>query len=141
MKTTSIALCLFFIVTAGLVGVSRRIEAAPQTTDGVPTFTRDVAPILYANCVTCHRPGEIGPMSLLSYQDVRPWARSIAKKVDDGVKLLNDPVSVAEVQSFFADHPIEQATKTLEQILERQRVNPALRQRDAAPLAAELRAD
>jgi hypothetical protein len=80
MKTTSIALCLFLIVTAGLVGVSRRIEAAPQTTDSVPTFARDVAPILYANCVTCHRPGEIGPMSLISYQDVRPWARSIAEE-------------------------------------------------------------
>ena len=39
--------------------------AAKQAAD-VPTFNKDVAPILYANCVTCHRPGEIGPMSLLS---------------------------------------------------------------------------
>ena len=46
-----------------------------------PTFTKDVAPILYNSCVTCHRPGEVAPMSLLTYQDVRPWARSIRTKV------------------------------------------------------------
>ena len=46
-----------------------------------PTFTKDVAPILYASCAGCHRPGEVAPMSLLSYDDVRPWAKSIRKKV------------------------------------------------------------
>jgi mono/diheme cytochrome c family protein len=56
-----------------------RTAAAP-----VPTFTHDVAPILYKNCVVCHRPGEIGPMSLISYQEVRPWARSIRKKTGEG---------------------------------------------------------
>ena len=48
-----------------------------------PTFTRDVAPILYKNCVTCHRPGEVAPMALLSYEDARPWAKSIRNKVTD----------------------------------------------------------
>src|SRR5207248_410055 len=42
---------------------------------------RDVAPILFANCVTCHRPGEVAPMSLLTYQDARPWARDIKTRV------------------------------------------------------------
>ena len=46
-----------------------------------PTFAKDVAPILYANCVSCHRPGEMGPMSLITYQQVRPWARSIRERV------------------------------------------------------------
>jgi mono/diheme cytochrome c family protein len=46
-----------------------------------PTFSRDVAPILYSSCVTCHRPGEVAPMSLTSYDEVRPWAKSIRKKV------------------------------------------------------------
>ena len=41
------------------------------------TFTRDVAPILYKSCVECHRPGEIAPMPLVTYQDARPWAKSI----------------------------------------------------------------
>ncbi len=59
-------------------------------------------------------------------------------RMADGVKLLNDPASVADVQAFFTSHPIEQAAKTLEQILERQRVNAALRERDADLLAADL---
>lgn len=53
-----------------------------------PTFTKDVLPILQENCQTCHRPvgtnlsGMIAPMSLMSYQEVRPWAKSIAKAVE-----------------------------------------------------------
>src|SRR5580692_254015 len=46
-----------------------------------PTFTRDVAPILYKNCAGCHRAGEIAPMSLLTYEDARPWAKSIRENV------------------------------------------------------------
>src|SRR5437588_1797943 len=49
-----------------------------------PTFSKDVAPILYNNCTNCHRTGEIGPMSLLTYADARPWARSIATRVSNG---------------------------------------------------------
>jgi hypothetical protein len=50
---------------------------------GAPTFTKDVAPILYKNCVSCHRPGEIAPMSLLTYQDARPWAKAIRDEVSE----------------------------------------------------------
>jgi mono/diheme cytochrome c family protein len=46
-----------------------------------PNFTKDVAPILYKNCVSCHRPGEIAPMSLLDYQSARPWAKAIRAAV------------------------------------------------------------
>ena len=49
--------------------------------DSAPTFTKDIAPILFENCATCHRPGNIAPMSLLSYEDSRPWARSIKDMV------------------------------------------------------------
>jgi hypothetical protein len=45
------------------------------------TFTKDVAPILQRSCQTCHRPGSVAPMSLLTYQEARPWARSIKQKV------------------------------------------------------------
>ena len=45
------------------------------------TFTKDVAPILQRSCVTCHRPGQSAPMSLLTYEDARPWARSIKTRV------------------------------------------------------------
>jgi hypothetical protein len=41
------------------------------------TFTRDIAPILQRSCQSCHHPGSIAPMSLLTYDEVRPWARSI----------------------------------------------------------------
>jgi hypothetical protein len=45
------------------------------------TFTRDVAPILQRSCVTCHRPGQTAPMSLRTYEEARPWARSIKARV------------------------------------------------------------
>jgi mono/diheme cytochrome c family protein len=48
---------------------------------GEVTFARDVAPILFANCSYCHRPGEVAPFPLLSYKDARPWAVSIKKAV------------------------------------------------------------
>jgi hypothetical protein len=47
-----------------------------------PTFNRDVAPIMFAKCVSCHRPGELAPMSLLTYEAARPWARAIRAQVD-----------------------------------------------------------
>ena len=46
---------------------------AAETT--APTFYKDVLPILQANCQTCHRPGEVAPMSLLTYEQARPWAQ------------------------------------------------------------------
>ena len=54
-----------------------------------PTFTKDVLPILQENCQTCHRPsgqnlsGMVAPMSLITYREVRPWAKSIAKSVQE----------------------------------------------------------
>jgi len=46
-----------------------------------PTFNKDVLPILQNRCQGCHRPGEIGPMPLLTYQQARPWAKSIREAV------------------------------------------------------------
>ena len=57
---------------------------SPGATPSGPTYSRDVAPILYKTCTNCHRPGEIGPMSLLTYKDARPWAKSIAARVSAG---------------------------------------------------------
>jgi len=45
------------------------------------TFNKDVAPIFYRECVQCHRPNDLAPMSLLNYKDARPWAKSIREKV------------------------------------------------------------
>lgn len=46
-----------------------------------PTFNKDVLPLLQANCQQCHRPGEIAPMSLLTYNEARPWAKAIKAAV------------------------------------------------------------
>ena len=65
------------------VGMMTAIVLAGATSAfaGAPTFSRDVAPILYKNCVECHRPTAMAPMSLLTYEDARPWARAIKQKV------------------------------------------------------------
>jgi len=46
-----------------------------------PTFTKDIVPILQARCQDCHRPNAMAPMSLLTYEETRPWARSIKERV------------------------------------------------------------
>jgi mono/diheme cytochrome c family protein len=68
--------------TAVLFAVAVSAPAAAQQTD--VTFAKDIAPILQKNCQQCHMPGAIGPMSLTTYQEVRPWARSIKTKVVAG---------------------------------------------------------
>ena len=57
------------------------MSATRTTTAATPTFTKDVAPILYKNCASCHRPGDIAPMSLLTYENARPWAKAIREQV------------------------------------------------------------
>jgi Copper type II ascorbate-dependent monooxygenase, C-terminal domain len=61
-------------------GIGANLSAA-----SAPTFSKDVAPILYKNCATCHRPDEPAPMSLLTYKDARPWAKSIRQYVSSGL--------------------------------------------------------
>ena len=56
-------------------------QEAPAGDGNVPTFSRDVAPIFYEKCVSCHRPGEVAPMSLITFREARPWARAIHEKV------------------------------------------------------------
>lgn len=72
-----LGVCLMVGALVGSAAFTAKTEAA----QGRVTFTRDVAPILQENCQGCHRPGQIGPMSLLTYEDARPWAKSIKKQV------------------------------------------------------------
>jgi Copper type II ascorbate-dependent monooxygenase, C-terminal domain len=74
------------------------------------TFSKDVAPILYKNCVVCHRPNDIAPMSLMTYKEVRPYARQVQKQVverkmppwhadPERGEFLNDPrLSIQDIQ-------------------------------------------
>ena len=77
MVRYGLAACLIGIVCVAAYGT--RTSAAADTP---VTFTRDVLPILQKNCQSCHRPGQIAPMSLLTYRDARPWARSMKTKVE-----------------------------------------------------------
>src|SRR5262245_5546285 len=65
----------FPLLAAALLACARPGAAA------TPTFTRDVVPILQKNCQECHRPGEIGPFSMLTYEQTRPWAKAIKAAV------------------------------------------------------------
>src|SRR5215471_3936166 len=60
------------------------IPTAHSNAPVTPTFAKDVAPILFNNCINCHRPEDMAPMSLLTYENVRAWAKSIREKVAGG---------------------------------------------------------
>lgn len=72
-----------FVTALATAPMAQRPASAPQR--AVPTYAKDVAPILYKHCTECHRPGEIAPMSLMTYADVRPWAKGIRDAVAEGV--------------------------------------------------------
>ena len=66
------------VVAAALLLSTVRIAAQVSLTGTREiTFTKDVAPILQRSCQSCHRPGSAGPMSLLTYEDARPWAKAM----------------------------------------------------------------
>jgi hypothetical protein len=53
------------------------LAAAAGSDDKQASFNRDVLPVLQKNCQSCHRPGEVAPMSFMTYQETRPWAKAI----------------------------------------------------------------
>jgi hypothetical protein len=97
-----------------LVSLVLGLAAPSMAAAAPPTFSKDVAPILYKSCVECHRPGAIAPMSLINYDDARPWARAVKTKVvaremppwgaDPHIgKFANDPsLSDAQVATIVA---------------------------------------
>jgi hypothetical protein len=64
-----------------IAGCLTGIVALAATSTTAVTFNKDVLPILQKNCQNCHRPGEVAPMSLLSYSEARPWAKAIKAAV------------------------------------------------------------
>jgi len=92
------------------------VGAVPALAAGAekPTFAKDVAPILFEKCVSCHRAGEVGPMPLTSFTEVRPWVRAIRAAVtsramppwladDKPGKFSNDPRLTAEEIATIAN--------------------------------------
>src|SRR4051812_27354119 len=75
----------FFVVgvLVGMAAVAAPMRATTGESSTGVTFNKDVLPILQKNCQTCHRPGEIAPMSFLTYKDTRPWAKAMKQAVVD----------------------------------------------------------
>ncbi len=82
MRPDSLRQVVFLVAVAlsgaGALALSGGVAAQSAAS---PTFSRDIAPIFYNKCVGCHRPGEVAPMSLITYRDARPWASAIREKV------------------------------------------------------------
>ena len=80
-------------------GIALPAWSAGGQTDEV-TFTKDIAPILQRSCQHCHRPDSIAPMSLLTYEETRPWARAIKQRTSP---LASDPVTDVVAESGGGD--------------------------------------
>ena len=78
MRRLTLGLCAGVAVAAALAGSTAATRAAEPP---APTFTKDVAPILQEKCQDCHRKGQMAPMSLVTYEETRPYARGIKQKV------------------------------------------------------------
>jgi len=105
-----------------------------------PDVKTQNAPFLLAGCIANRNHGAAAWRFVRQHWEEANAAfpsNTIVRMVST-VRLLNTPDVAADAQSFFAEHPIPQATKTLDQVLERQRVNTALREREGAAFAAAL---
>ena len=110
MKTTNCRgrVWTLSILVGALGGLMPTLAAGQTIPARQVTFTRHIAPILQRSCQSCHRPGGVGPMSLLTFEDVRPWARSIRQKTgqremppwfiekDIGIQKFKDDISLSE---------------------------------------------
>ena len=69
------------VLAISAFGVLSAVISAQSPAEKSVTFSKDVAPIFQAKCQSCHEPNSIAPMSLICYQEARPWARSIKERV------------------------------------------------------------
>jgi hypothetical protein len=85
MRVRTIGLVAGVLVTiVSSVGSRAALKADGPAVPGEVTFTKDIAPILQHSCQNCHRPDGVAPMSLITYADVRPWARAIRQRTSIG---------------------------------------------------------
>lgn len=75
------ALALSVVLLVSVAAARQQAPSAGADTAEAPTFTRDIAPLFFEHCTECHRPGQMAPMSLLTYDSTRPWARAILRAV------------------------------------------------------------
>jgi hypothetical protein len=113
-KTRVVVISLIGVAVAVLIALPPTQAKGSSPPANSVTFNKDIVPIFYRTCAECHRPGEAAPFSVLTYKDVRPWAKSIKEKVvnremppwhaDPHVgKWANDPrLSQAEINTISA---------------------------------------
>ena len=80
MSRPSLRIQLNVLSVVGVALLAVPVSASGGQTNDTVTFTREIAPILQRSCQSCHRPNSVAPMSLITYEDVRPWARSIKNR-------------------------------------------------------------
>src|SRR5215471_6972734 len=83
MRIRLVTSAVFIVLITGVAGFAE---------EGPVTFHKNVEPILQKNCQGCHRPGQVAPMSFLTYQNVRPWA-----------KAMKTAVALRKMPPWFAD--------------------------------------
>jgi len=107
MKIVIASTAAALMLTLGMTGASHAAGsaergAAAQSPELAPTFSRHVAPILYAKCILCHRDGEAGPMPLTTFREVRPWANAIRTQLIVGAM---PPFHAAPKYGLFPEGP------------------------------------
>ena len=114
MRRPSIRIQLSVLSVVGVALLAAPVSASGGQAADPVTFTTDIAPILQRSCQSCHRPDSIAPMSLITYEEVRPWARSIKNRTglrdrmgvmppwfiekDIGIQAYKDDVSLSEAE-------------------------------------------
>src|ERR1700727_2421742 len=78
---TTLAFAAFLTLSASLYAADAAVATGSAPAAKTVTFAKDVAPILQARCQECHHKGAMAPMSLVSYEETRPWAKSIRQRV------------------------------------------------------------
>jgi hypothetical protein len=84
-KSPQLTIAILFTASIAILASATTAKAqrpaSGAATQSQVTFTKDIAPILQEKCQACHRTGKIAPMSLMTYQETRPWARDIKQRV------------------------------------------------------------
>ena len=91
------------------LGVALALPGVARAQASAPTFSKDVAPIFQEKCEACHRADSIAPMSLVTYQETRPWARAIKARVADHTMPPWDIDKTVGVQKFKNDRSLSDA--------------------------------
>src|SRR3989454_2165937 len=99
---------LVVLMAFGILTTQHMLAGGQASPGGQVTFTKDIAPVLQRSCQSCHHPGGMAPMSLVTYEDVRPWARAIQRRTslremppwfierNIGIRRFKDDISLSD---------------------------------------------